>query len=190
MRNRASPDIMRRYASSAFSKESVSIMGRTSVRTLKSRVSCVSIALPVRLPTTERPPKMSGTPLTGMGSPETPTATKFAANFKTGKQATDCGPAWCGRKDDIRASELLQCCRRVLCLGIDVDVRSEFLRQMLFVGAPTNRHGTQAHFSRKLHAKVAKSTDSLNGNGVAGTCGVTKRIEGCYAGTYQGGCIF
>ena len=70
MRNRASPDIMRRSASSAFSKGSVSIMGRTSVRTLKSRVSCVSIALPVRLPMTERPPKMSGTPLTGSDHPK------------------------------------------------------------------------------------------------------------------------
>src|ERR1700729_3359455 len=77
MRNRAAPDIMRRYASSAFSNGRVSIMGRTSVRTLKSRVSWVSIALPVRLPMTDRPPKISGTPLTGIGSPETPTTTSF-----------------------------------------------------------------------------------------------------------------
>ena len=61
-------------------------------------------------------------------------------------------------------------------LGIDVEVRSEFLRKMLFVGSSTNRNGTQTHFPRKLHAQVAKSAHALDGNRVAGTRGVTERV--------------
>ena len=61
--------------------------------------------------------------------------------------------------------ERLQCCRRVLCLGIDVDVRSEFLRQVLFCRGPhQSRRCAQAHFSCKLHAKVGQARSySLNG---------------------------
>jgi hypothetical protein len=69
-----------------------------------------------------------------------------------------------------------------LGLGIDVEVRSEFLRKMLFVGSSTNRNGTQTHFPRKLHAQVAKSAHALDGNRVAGTRGVTERVEGRDAG--------
>jgi hypothetical protein len=77
-----------------------------------------------------------------------------------------------------------------LRLGVYVDVRSEFLREVFLVRASTNGYGTQAHLSRKLHAKVAKSTDSLYGNGVAGTRSVTERVEGRYAGTHKRGSIF
>ncbi len=62
------------------------MMGRTSASTLKSRVSCVSIALPVRLPTTERPPKMSGTPFSGIGSSDTPTATSLPRTARPGSR--------------------------------------------------------------------------------------------------------
>ena len=39
-------------------------------------------------------------------------------------------------------------------------------------------------------AEVAKAAHPLNGNSVAGTRGVTERVEGRYAGTYQRGGIF
>src|ERR1700730_4641628 len=42
------------------------------------------IALPVRLPTTDRPPKISGTPLTGMASPETPTTASLPRVLRPG----------------------------------------------------------------------------------------------------------
>src|ERR1700687_4042692 len=51
-------------------------------------------------------------------------------------------------------------------------------------------HCAQAHFSCKLHAKVAKPAHSLNGNGVAGTRSVTERVEGRYPGTHKRGSIF
>src|SRR5271168_2254691 len=115
---------------------------------------------------------------------------EFSANGETGKQATDRGSAWRGRQDDIGASEFLQCCRCILCLGVDVDMRPKFCREMLFVGASTNRYRPKTHLSGILHSKVAKPSYSLDGNGVAGAPGVTECIKGRNAGAYQRGRIF
>src|SRR5271155_2080262 len=189
MRNRASPDIMRRYASSALSNGRVSIMGRTSVSTLKSRVSWVSIALPVRLPMTERPPKISGTPLTGIGSPETPTTTSLPRTERPRKQAGDCGSAGGGRQDDVGTSQLLQCCSRILGLGVDVNVRSQLGREMFFVWTEADRNGAEAHLFGVLHAEMPQTADTLDSNGIASTSGVAERIECGDAGADQRGRI-
>ena len=50
MRNRALPCIMRAYASAACSSGTVSIIGRTFARTLKARVSSLSMGVPVSAP--------------------------------------------------------------------------------------------------------------------------------------------
>ncbi len=61
---------------------------------------------------------------------------------------------------------------------------------MLFVRPATNRHGAKAHLSRVLHAEVAKPADSLDGDGVAGTPGVTECVEGGNSGADQRGRFF
>src|SRR5208283_4380631 len=139
MRNRAAPDIMRRYASSAFSNGRVSIIGRTSVRTLKSRVSWVSIALPVKLPMTERPPKMSGTPLSGIGSADTPTTTSFPRTERPGSRP-DCGSAGRGCQDHVGTAQFLQRGSHILIFGVDVKESSQLGRKMFFVWTEADRN--------------------------------------------------
>src|SRR5277367_1977608 len=64
-------------------------------------------------------------------------------------------------------------------------MRPQLGREMLLVRASTNRHGTKAHLASELHAKMAEPSNSLDGNGIAGTSGVTERVKGRNAGTNQ-----
>src|SRR5271155_5384098 len=63
---------MRAYASAARSRGTVSIIGRTFWNTLNVRVSSISMAVPARVPSSERAPNMSWAGFTWIGSGDAP----------------------------------------------------------------------------------------------------------------------
>jgi len=73
IRNRASPRIIRAYASGARSSGIVSIIGRIPCLALNASASCESSDVPDGQPCTDRRPMMASTPDTSMGSIATPT---------------------------------------------------------------------------------------------------------------------
>src|SRR6202041_654569 len=101
-----------------------------------------------------------------------------------------CGSARGGRQDDVGPSQLLQCCSRILGLGVDVNVRSQLGREMFFVWTEADRNGAEAHLFGVLHAEMAQTADPLDSNGIASTSVVAERIECGDAGTDQRGGIF
>jgi len=185
MRNRAAPDIMRRYASSAFSNGRVSIMGRTSVSTLKSRVSWVSIALPVRLPMTDRPPKISGTPLTGIGSPDTPTTTSFPRTERPGSRLAIAVPLGRGRQDHVGASQFLQRSSRILSFGVDVNVKLPVWAQDVLCLDRSRLQRCENPSSWRTARQCPNPPMPWTSNGIACTSSVAERIECGDAGADQ-----
>jgi len=120
-----------------------------------------------------------------MASADTPTTTSLPRVFKPGSKLpiaaplgavarmTSAPPSFCSAAAALVPWHQCRCALRFLC-------------QVLFVGAPHQSPRCAGPFSCKLHAKVAKPPTPEWQRWFAGTCGVTKGVEGCYAGTYQG----
>ena len=72
-----------------------------------------------------------------------------------------------GRQNRLRAAQLGQFRRDVLCLAVQINMRAKLSRQRLFVGAARYRDGAKAHFRGELHAKMAKAADPEDRDKVA-----------------------
>src|SRR5262245_57787026 len=95
-----------------------------------------------------------------------------------------------GRKNDPCTAQLLQCLRRIRCFAVDVDARTQLLRQRAAFGPESNGRHVIAELARELNAEVAQPADSLHGNKVTRTRAATaQRIEGGDAGAKQWSCL-
>jgi len=140
------------------------------------KVSCVSIALPVRLPTTSGHQEMSGTPLTGIGSPETPTTTSFPQ--QRGREA-----GWrlllrWVRLPGSRSAPPSFCSRgsRILSFSVDVNVSAQLRREMflcLYERLRRCENPSSLHTARQ----DVLTTNTLDSDGIACASGVAERIE-------------
>ena len=91
-------------------------------------------------------------------------------------------------QNDLRTTQLLELCRWILSLAVDVRRGAQLAGQALLVRAARDADGVKAHLGGVLYAEMPQAAEPEDGDHVARPrTAVPQRIECCQTGTHQRG---